>query len=104
MRVEGLMDLSDIQGLVLHAYRRLPYAAYVLLRFEKQPDAVRRWVHGLVASESVDSATPKDVGPVVQASGSTWRSPTRASRRSGWIRTHWTGSRRRLSKGWERRG
>lgn len=57
------MDLSDIQGLVLHAYRRLPYAAYVLLRFEKRPDAVKRWLHLLVESRSIDSATPKDVGP-----------------------------------------
>jgi Dyp-type peroxidase family len=57
------MDLSDIQGLVLHAYRRLPYAAYVLLRFEQQSGAVKRWLRVLVESGSVDSATPKDVGP-----------------------------------------
>jgi Dyp-type peroxidase family len=58
------MDLSDIQGLVFHAYRRLPYAAYVLLRFQPhREEAARRWLSELVLSHSIDSATPKDVGP-----------------------------------------
>ncbi len=58
------MDLSDIQGLVFHPYRRLPYARYVLLRFlQDNPAVVRRWLADLVASRRIDSATPKDVGP-----------------------------------------
>jgi len=57
------MDLSDIQGLVLRAYRRLPHAAYVLLRFQPDPQRVQAWLRALVVSDSIDSATQKDVGP-----------------------------------------
>jgi Dyp-type peroxidase family len=57
------MDLSDIQGLVFHAYRRHPYAAYALLRFQPDPAAARRWLAELVESRTIDDATPKDVGP-----------------------------------------
>ena len=52
------MDLSDIQGLVFHPYRRLPYAAYVLLRFQQRTDAVKEWLGELLESQSIDSAVP----------------------------------------------
>jgi Dyp-type peroxidase family len=58
------MNLADIQGLVFHAYRRLPYAAYVLMRFQANNNGgATRWLAELVRSGVVDSATPKDVGP-----------------------------------------
>jgi Dyp-type peroxidase family len=58
------MDLSDIQGLVFHPYRDLPYAAYNLLRFRRNNQrAAQRWLSDLITSESIDSATPKEAGP-----------------------------------------
>ncbi len=57
------MDLSDIQGLVFHAYRRLPFAAYVMLRFERNEGAVQLWLAELVGNGNIDSATPKEAGP-----------------------------------------
>jgi Dyp-type peroxidase family len=58
------MDLSDIQGLVFHPYRRMRYAAYVMLRFRQNHEAeVRNWLGHLINSQSLDSATPKEVGP-----------------------------------------
>ena len=57
------LQLSDVQGLVFHAYRRHPYARYVLLRFREDRAATRGWLRELVRSESIDSATPKDTGP-----------------------------------------
>ncbi|HTG88785.1 MAG TPA: hypothetical protein VL914_01280 [Vicinamibacterales bacterium] len=62
--VEKAMDLSDIQGLVFHSYRGLPFAAYVLLRFEPDSSAaVQRWLAELLQSDTIDSATPKEAGP-----------------------------------------
>jgi len=58
------MDLSDIQGLVFHPYKRLPYAAYVLLRFrEHREAAVQAWLAELIKTQSIDTATPKESGP-----------------------------------------
>ncbi len=58
------MDLSDIQGLVFHSYRRLPFAGYVMLRFrQNQAAAVRAWLAELVRDGNIDSATPKEAGP-----------------------------------------
>src|SRR5262245_7974684 len=58
------MMLSDIQGLVFHSYKRLPYANYVLVRFGKSPDVVRSWLRTLVDRERIDNALPKETGPV----------------------------------------
>lgn len=58
------LDLSDVQGLVFHAYRRHPHARYVLLRFADAATAApRAWLYELVHANAIDSATPKDVGP-----------------------------------------
>ena len=55
------LQLSDVQGLVFHAYRRHPHARYVLLRFRNDAAAARQWLADLLSS--IDSATPKDAGP-----------------------------------------
>ena len=54
------MDLHDVQGLVFHAYRSLPHAAYVRLTFEKNPAAVQRWLAHLLETQTIDSAAPKE--------------------------------------------
>src|SRR5262245_56646983 len=57
------MNLADIQGLVFRSYRRLPHASYVLLRFRRNPDAVRFWLAAFADKERIDSAVPKESGP-----------------------------------------
>jgi Dyp-type peroxidase family len=58
------MNLSDIQGLVFHPYKRLPHGAYVMLRFrDHREDAAQAWLAELLNTQSIDTATPKESGP-----------------------------------------
>jgi Dyp-type peroxidase family len=57
------MDLHDVQGLVFHAYRGFPHAAYLLLTFKKNcVQNVQQWLTDLLTNGVIDSAKLED-GP-----------------------------------------
>src|SRR5215471_15517654 len=57
------MDLHDVQGLVFHAYRSFPFAAYILVKFRPNAaPAIRAWLAQLLERGQIDAAKP-DEGP-----------------------------------------
>src|SRR3954447_8030887 len=57
------MNLADIQGIVLRAYRALPHASYVLLQLTGDAAAARAWLAEFVDDRRIDNAVAKESGP-----------------------------------------
>ena len=55
------LELSDIQGIILHGYRRLPAARFVLLHINNS-EAVRKWIGQLVEQDQITNSAVKPKG------------------------------------------